>query len=77
MNRPTKYKIIHGYVLENLIEQVNKAIKVGWIPQGGICIYNDKMYQAMCAYNVLGPYITRIAEDGSRVQISEGSNNES
>jgi hypothetical protein len=33
-------------------------------------------YQAMCAYNVLGPYITRIADNGACVKISEGSVNE-
>jgi hypothetical protein len=74
MNRPTQYKVITEYYLTDLVKTVNREIKVGWIPQGSVYFDSGKWYQAMCAYNVLGPYITRIAEDGTRVEISEGSN---
>ena len=62
MNRPTKYNIIAESDWLSLIEHVNREIKVGWIPQGGPFVYNLIHMQAMCAYNVLGPYITRVEE---------------
>ena len=71
MNRPTRYKILRADSISDLIDQVDEHIKVGWIPQGGIAISPDKFfYQAMCAYNKLGPYITRTTDqhphDGMR-----------
>jgi hypothetical protein len=62
MNRPTRYSVESSPNLVDLIEKVNQQIKVGWIPQGGIFIDEYKYYQAMCAYNTLGPYITRNVE---------------
>ena len=37
-----KYKVIKNNELEFLVEEVNNAIKDGWIPQGGITtIFTD------------------------------------
>ena len=34
-----EYDIIHAnFSLKNLIKKVNKAIKEGWRPQGGVCV---------------------------------------
>ena len=37
-----EYTVIKGYELERLIDDVNKAIREGWRPQGGICAYYDR-----------------------------------
>ena len=83
MNRPTRYIIVEDVTRHYLEIEVNKKIKEGWIPIGGPFVYSvrrcsdgeaisESIMQAMCAYNVLEPYITRIKEDGTRIQISEG-----
>lgn len=46
-----EYKIITGRNIDNLSANVNRLIKGGWIPQGGVLI-NGMMYaQAMVKNN--------------------------
>ena len=40
-----KYDVIESNYLENLIDQVNRKIKDGWIPQGALT------YNEMTGYN--------------------------
>ena len=43
-----QYTILVTRDLQELIEKVNEHIKVGWKPQGGVCITaDDYYYQAM------------------------------
>ena len=37
-----EYSIIEDHSLRYLIDDVNKAIREGWRPQGGICAYYDR-----------------------------------
>ena len=41
------YVVISGYEIEYLIAEVNRKIKIGYKPVGGISIGNQKVYQAM------------------------------
>lgn len=46
-----EYDIVCELNIQDLIIRVNKLIKCGWQPQGGICVYDDTedewFYQAM------------------------------
>lgn len=33
-----EYKIVHEGNIESLVKEVNKLIKKGWVPQGGVSI---------------------------------------
>jgi len=46
------YHILEGVTREHLNELVNKRIKMGWTPQGGVCVYlnyqkQETFFQAM------------------------------
>lgn len=41
------YIIVEGYEMGYLITEVNRKIKIGYKPIGGIGIGNQKVYQAM------------------------------
>lgn len=41
------YVVVDGYEIEYLITEVNRMIKIGYKPIGGISIGNQKVYQAM------------------------------
>lgn len=41
------YKIIERYNLSDLANTVNKMVKDGWIPAGGLCPHRNNLYQAM------------------------------
>lgn len=41
-----EYIVISESDIEHLEEEVNKAIKKGWEPQGGVAV-SDSYYQAM------------------------------
>ena len=34
-----EYDVINGHTLDDLRYDVNQAIKKGWRPQGGVCIW--------------------------------------
>jgi hypothetical protein len=34
-----EYNVINGHTLDDLRYDVNQAIKKGWRPQGGVCVY--------------------------------------
>jgi hypothetical protein len=44
-----EYQVIRGGTMQDLVAQVNAAIKAGWRPQGGICHsdYPDMFFQAL------------------------------
>ena len=42
-----KYIVLRDEYLNNLVDEVNKKIKDGWKPQGGICVRIRYYYQAM------------------------------
>jgi len=37
-----EYHVICVHLLKDLPEEVNKAIKEGWRPQGGVCCHLDR-----------------------------------
>lgn len=45
-----EYTVVEKYTLLELIEEVNKRIKVGWIPYEGIVV-GTNFYQAMTKGN--------------------------
>jgi len=42
-----EYTIAYGSDYSKLIEQVRQVIKLGFSPQGGVCVNKDSYYQAM------------------------------
>ncbi len=47
LRKNVQYQIVKTMTWKGLVEDVNKLIQKGWIPQGGISEYNGKCFQAM------------------------------
>lgn len=41
--RMKKFIVIHGCIINDFIDEVNRYLKEGWVVQGGIC-YADGIY---------------------------------
>ena len=42
-----KYIVVETTGMKSLVDSVNQHIKMGYVPQGGICVYGFGCYQAM------------------------------
>jgi hypothetical protein len=44
---PTEYMILNSMYAKDLSVEVNKYMKKGWYPKGGVALDRDYFYQAM------------------------------